>query len=280
VPKLVRGLARGLEIMAALNSQQYATVSEVARKTSLPRVTVFRLLSTLVDTGYVLRSRRGDRYWIASNALKLSAGYQTDAWAAELARPFVDEFNKKIKWPVLLLGVADDAISTLYVSESRFAFHTFREGKRVPLLPSTAGPHYLSSLSKTKRFATLKRLRVKDLEGLSRQIVEARKKGYGARGKGLIPGTCSISAPIYFRGRPLLYLTVVCFRKVHPLDDVIELYLRDTLEEASRIEHHLADQAVAANSLLFASVERIRRSPDVVKQTIKESRSIASRPRT
>lgn len=239
--KLVRGLSRGLEILQAINEQQYISVSELASKTSLPRTTAYRLASTLVAQGYARRSRYGDNYSITNKVLELSAGYDLAARAAEQSRPFINQLSKRIKWPVLVLGVANGTVTTLSVSESQLSYENLREGVKVPLLRTAVGQLHLANLGKEELRNSLQRLRVKDLRNTRMLIDAARKRGFGARDKSFIVGTCSIAVAVRFKGRPLIYLAGVFFRKVCPLDNAIKLYLQELLAEASRIEDHLKD---------------------------------------
>ena len=55
-PDNVRALSRGLNIMRLLNRVGAARVGEIALELGLPRTTVYRLLNTLEEDGYVLYS--------------------------------------------------------------------------------------------------------------------------------------------------------------------------------------------------------------------------------
>ena len=237
--KLVRGLARGLEILQAINEQQYITVSELAAKTSLPRTTAYRLASTLVAQGYARRSRYGDSYSITNKVLELSSGYDLATRAAEQSRPFVNQLSKRIKWPVLVLGVSNGMVNTLCVSESQLSYENLREGVRVPLLRTAVGQLHLASLGKEELRNSLHRLRVKDVRNTRMLIDATRKRGYGIRDRSFVAGTCSIAVSVKFKGRPLVYLAGVFFRKVCPLDNAIKMYLKELLDEAAHIEDHL-----------------------------------------
>ncbi|WP_186151701.1 helix-turn-helix domain-containing protein, partial [Burkholderia gladioli] len=60
----VRGLARGLQVLRALNAMEdgHATSQQLADLTGLHRTTVRRLLETLMEEGFVRRSTSDDSF--------------------------------------------------------------------------------------------------------------------------------------------------------------------------------------------------------------------------
>src|ERR1700735_632976 len=61
----IRALMRGLDALTVLNLRDGATVSEVAQEIHLPRTTVYRILETLCNAGFVFRDAADDRYRLA-----------------------------------------------------------------------------------------------------------------------------------------------------------------------------------------------------------------------
>jgi DNA-binding transcriptional ArsR family regulator len=72
---LVRGLQRGLQVLRVLNEKNYASVLEINRATGLPRTTIYRLLDTLIDAGYVKFGNREEGYCLTVQVRTLSEGY-------------------------------------------------------------------------------------------------------------------------------------------------------------------------------------------------------------
>tara|TARA_B100000315_G_C14552221_1_gene576415 strand:+ start:393 stop:749 length:357 start_codon:yes stop_codon:yes gene_type:complete len=77
---LVRGLQRGLQVLRVLNEKNYASVLEINRATGLPRTTIYRLLDTLIDAGYVKFGNREEGYCLTVQVRTLSEGYTAEAW--------------------------------------------------------------------------------------------------------------------------------------------------------------------------------------------------------
>ena len=71
----IRALMRGLDALTFLNLRAGATVSEVAHEIRLPRTTVYRILETLCNAGFVFRDEADDRYRLTILVRALSDGF-------------------------------------------------------------------------------------------------------------------------------------------------------------------------------------------------------------
>src|SRR6201989_1063217 len=98
----IRALIRGLDALAVLNSRDGATVSEVAHDIRLPRTTVYRILETLSESGFVLRDPADERYRITVRVKGLSTGFEDESWVAVVAVPQMDSLVDEIAWPLHL----------------------------------------------------------------------------------------------------------------------------------------------------------------------------------
>ena len=98
----VRSLERGLSLLVAMNRRKLASASDLAKDTRLPRPTVYRLLDTLCEAGFVSRDSATDRYRPAHGVRSLSDGYLDDEWVSEIAAPMMATFTREHVWPVAL----------------------------------------------------------------------------------------------------------------------------------------------------------------------------------
>ena len=99
----VRSLERGLALLVAMNRRKVASVVELARDTRLPRPTVYRLLETLRQAGFVAYGSSTDRFQLARQVRALSDGFADDEWITEIASPLMAEFTRELVWPVALM---------------------------------------------------------------------------------------------------------------------------------------------------------------------------------
>jgi DNA-binding transcriptional ArsR family regulator len=70
----IRALLRGLQALSVLDPHDGLSVSEAARRAKLPRTTVYRILETLRQGGYVARDD-SERYITTAKAGQLLDGH-------------------------------------------------------------------------------------------------------------------------------------------------------------------------------------------------------------
>ncbi len=138
----IRALMRGLDALTFLNLRDGATVSEVAQEIRLPRTTVYRILETLCNAGFVFRDEADDRYRLTILVRALSDGFDDEAWVTQIAKPFIHDLCREIVWPVAIATLSG---TTMLVRESTdhsspLAIERYSAGFRAPLLATAAGP--------------------------------------------------------------------------------------------------------------------------------------------
>jgi DNA-binding IclR family transcriptional regulator len=88
---LERGL-RVIETIADLGGS--ATLSEIARKTALPKSTAHHLLRSLIEFGYLVRDGEARPYKLGPNLFRLTGRTWTQAQLAEISISFLDELSR------------------------------------------------------------------------------------------------------------------------------------------------------------------------------------------
>src|ERR1035438_8933843 len=106
----IRSLMRGLDALTVLNLCDGATVSEVVQEIRLPRTTVYRILETLCDGGFVYRNSIGDRYRLTIIVRGLSDGFDDEPWVTKIAKPFIYDLSREIVWPVAIATLSGTAM--------------------------------------------------------------------------------------------------------------------------------------------------------------------------
>src|ERR1700685_3898043 len=94
----IRALMRGLDALTVLNLRDGGTVSEVAHEIRLPRTTVYRILETLCDAGFVFRDAADERYRLTIQVRALSDGFDDEAWVTQIAKPGIQDFCAESAW--------------------------------------------------------------------------------------------------------------------------------------------------------------------------------------
>ncbi len=248
----IRALMRGLDTLAVLNLRDGATVSEVVHEIRLPRTTVYRILETLCDAGFVYRDTADDRYRLTILVRGLSDGFDDEAWI-QIAKPFIYELNREVVWPI---AIATPSGTTMLVREttdhvSPLAVERYSAGFRVPLLTSATGLCYLAHAPESQRSALLELLersgkpedRSQTGVELERALQEIRGQGYALRSQ-LRRGVeeMTLSVPVTLQDRGLAALTIRFLAAVVPTVTAVPRFLPKLIACAAKIRDLFSEQ--------------------------------------
>lgn len=144
----VRGLARGLQVLRALNSIESgrATSQQISDAIGLHRTTVRRLLETLVEEGFVRRSTSDDSFRLTLDVRSLSEGFTDDERIATIAPPIMGRLLQRVAWPSDLTTPDGDAMIIRETTHrfSQLSFHRSMVGRRLPILLTASGRAYFA----------------------------------------------------------------------------------------------------------------------------------------
>lgn len=248
--KQVFGLKKGLAVLRALNNHNDATVVEISGLTGLPRPTLYRLLATLQEDGYVDRGPNGNTFRLTIAVRGLAWGYSDEAWVGEIAAPVLNELRREIVWPSDIATYERGAmlIRETTNTTSPLAMLPGRAGHRPPVLTSSLGRAYLSFCDKLERDSILavlsarghrERRAARDLAAVNRMVQETRARGYAIREGGRAPGTTSIAVPVMNKDKILAAINIICIASAIGLDDIVVRYLGPMQKAARQIERAL-----------------------------------------
>ncbi|MFJ3056228.1 DNA-binding transcriptional regulator [Herbaspirillum sp. NPDC087042] len=159
----VRGLARGLQVLKALNSMEggRATSQEISDLTGLHRTTVRRLLETLMEEGFVRRSNSDDSFRLTLAVRSLSEGFTDAERIATVAPPIMGRLLQAVTWPSDLTTPDGDAMIIRETTHrfSPLSFHRAMVGRRLPMLLTAAGRAYFANCPEMEQHEILELLR-------------------------------------------------------------------------------------------------------------------------
>lgn len=134
---LDRGL-RIIEATAAIGGA--ATLSEIARKTGLPRSTTHHLLRALVDFGYLVQDGETRPYTLAPKLFRLTGCTWTNEQLAEISMPFLDELSRRTGEGTSLAILRDGVVTVVAKRESEGPVRVVQEvGARRPIYCTAVG---------------------------------------------------------------------------------------------------------------------------------------------
>ncbi|MGZ5805466.1 MAG: helix-turn-helix domain-containing protein [Xanthobacteraceae bacterium] len=203
----VRSLERGLSLLVAMNRRKLASASDLAKDTRLPRPTVYRLLDTLCEAGFVSRDSATDRYRPAHGVRSLSDGYLDDEWVSEIAAPMMATFTREHVWPVSLFTFEAGKMLVRDTTHrlSSLSIDYGMVGRRMGMLRTAGGLVYLAFCPDNERKVILDLLaqsqdpedfEAREPQRLNGLFKAIRAKGYATQERVINPKAASISVPI------------------------------------------------------------------------------------
>jgi IclR family mhp operon transcriptional activator len=257
----IRALTRGLDALTVLNSRDGATVSEVAQEIRLPRTTVYRILETLCNSGFVFRDAADDRYRLTVEVRRLRHGVDDDAWVSQIAKPHIDELCRDIVWPVSIATLSGSAMMVRESTdhETPLAIERYSAGFRSPLLSSAAGLVFLAYSPEDERNALIDILARSNKEDdkparapraeLQRMLAEIKREGYATSTKPRrLVDEVSLGVPVNSHERVFASLTVRFITSAVPLKTALERFLPKLRQCSAVINTLYSEQQSAAHA--------------------------------
>jgi IclR family transcriptional regulator, mhp operon transcriptional activator len=186
----VAAALRVLEVLAAVNRlRERATVGEIHRQTGFDKATIVRMLETLMQAGYVLRSPSDDRrYRVTGRTLMLCSGFDSHKLIGTIAGPILSELQQSIDWPSDVAIFDGDSMLVIESSREGGALSFNRApGYRGPVLGTSLGLAYLAHTNADELEAFIKVIEedcapwndlVRDRTALKQTLARIRRQGY------------------------------------------------------------------------------------------------------
>ena len=253
----IRALMRGLDALTVLNLRDGATVSEVAHEIRLPRTTVYRILETLCDAGFVFRDGADDRYRLTIQVRALSDGFDDEVWVSQIAKPVIHDLSRDIVWPIAIATLSGTTMLLRECTDhsSPLAIERYSAGFRVPLLTTASGRAYLAFAPLQQRETLIEILARSNKEedkpararaDLSRQLAEIKSLGYATvlRTRRLME-EIALSVPILLDERVIASLTARFASSAVPLKTALERFLPRLRQCAAKIGSQYSELQVS-----------------------------------
>lgn len=190
----------------AIEQTRPLTIQDVCDKLEVNSNMAFRMLSTLVSTGFLSKDNHTGTYTVSLKSLKLSNRALQSMEIRKVAMPTLELLWTQFPLANANLGVRyDDEILIIDRIDSRSIPRThFTPGKKLPFYCSGLGKVLASGLSdedldaliaKTK-FKALTKYTMTDPEQVKQEILKVREEGVGRDCEELSLGDNCVAAPI------------------------------------------------------------------------------------
>ncbi|CAM5359608.1 IclR family transcriptional regulator [Eoetvoesiella caeni] len=137
----VPGLERGLRILSEFSRHTPTlTAPELAKRLDVPRTTVFRLLITLENLGFVERAKNGRDFQLGTAVLKLGFEYLASLSLTELSRPILERLRDELGFSAnLVIRDGRDIVYIQKVASSSLFTSSVHIGTRLPAHATVLG---------------------------------------------------------------------------------------------------------------------------------------------
>jgi len=203
----VPGLARGLHLLMQFNrDERELSGAELSRRLGLPRASVFRMLFTLEQSGFLERCPDGVSYKLGLAVLRLGFELLASMELTEVGRPVIEVLRDRSGFSAhLVVRDARDVVFIAKAAGSNSMFHSIQVGARLPAHATVLGRTLLSDMDMNDLAAlypekTLPAFTPKtptNLPALKVLIDQDRDKGYGVSMGGYETGISTIAAPVF-----------------------------------------------------------------------------------
>ena len=208
VEQMVPALVRGLNVLELLAQEQSElNLRSISTRLDIPRPSLWRILSVLRNSGYILFDpekktyRLGFKFFYLGNILLDGMGFRSEARG--FLKRLVDltgetaELSARIKDQLILIDQVEGPEAIRLFS---------RIGSAYPYFHATApGKVYLAHLSEDKLKCVMSRMGLPKItentitrfQDLERELKRVKKTGYAFDDQEMRLGVCRIAAPVY-----------------------------------------------------------------------------------
>jgi len=200
----LKTLANGLGIITLFNDRNPSmTLNELTKKSCLHRATVYRIVLTLEQLGYI--SREGKAFKLNPSTLNLGYSYLSSLPFFNIAHDLLHDLNKRIGLATSITVLdGEDVVYVSRIHAKRILSISLDIGSRLPAYATSTGHVLISGLrqeqietylTRSKRERITKKT-LTERDDLKNSFKKTREKGYCVSEGWLNDGLISIAIPI------------------------------------------------------------------------------------
>lgn len=243
----VRAVERALEILLAFRpGDKSLTVAELLTRVNLSRPTLYRLLNTLEQAGFLASSGEPQRFHLGRSVAQLAHVWLSDQRIADLAQPVLQGLREATSETVALF--VPDGTYRLCVAELESNQPlSFRRGVgyREKLVRGASGRSILSQMNLSTE--ELRRYLVEpnqDLAALRNDMEQIRAKGFGTSHHELIEGAVAVAAPFFNGANQVAGSLCIFGPSVRVSEDRVEQFARLLKAASTELSRLLGQKTV------------------------------------
>lgn len=224
-----------------------SALADICRAVNLPKATVSRMLSSLIQHGYAFQDPDSRKYHLSMRMFEIGSKVVGVTNIVSVARPYLEQLSRLSEETVHLVARVDDEVVYLYKEEAYNSIVRMSScvGQRAPIYCTGVGKCFLAYVSKEELRRIFSRNKIIKFTNTTITTVgemlmdtaRIRKRGYAIDDEEHELGVRCIAAPILdFYSKPIAAISIAAPVE-HMGDAQIEKYapvLLDTAECISR----------------------------------------------
>jgi len=203
-PYLTATLAKGLDVLEALADTDDASLTELARRLDLSNATLFRILATLADRGYVHKAADTSRYRLTLRSWELGARAAGRLAIRDVARGPMERLARAVnESPHLAVLQGEGVVIVEKVDCDQPVRVDTYVGQRAPAHCSAMGKAILAfapggdeALDATGRLQQFTSTTLTDPVALADELALVRRQGYAVNRGEWREGVCAVAVPL------------------------------------------------------------------------------------
>ncbi|WP_276356680.1 IclR family transcriptional regulator [Cohnella caldifontis] len=237
--RTVRAVERALDILICFTSKSEWGLSEIASEVGLHKSTVFRLMATLEDRGFVIRDEATEKYRLGLRILELSSNLSREGDPSVVLLPGMERLRDEIGETVsLYVRDGNERVRIQAVQSAQAIRRVAPVGARMPLSVGASSKVLLAFAEEPVRkeaMADPAWPASVDRAAYVRQLDEIRAAGYATSFEEREPGAAAVSAPIFNRAGKLAAALAVSGPSNRLTPDVMHRHAPAIMEAAQRM---------------------------------------------
>lgn len=211
------GVVRTIAILETLSRHQSINLEHLAKETTLPKATLLRFLSTLVNLGYVYRDP-SDLYSLTLKMFSVGSHGLEHIDLINVANPIAQELCDTLGETVHMGVLEEEEAVYVLKKESSFTIRMYsRVGKTIPLYCTAIGKVFLSDMTEKELSTYLANVHLKPFtpntlrtsEALRMELAQIRERGWASDNEEHEMGTLCIGSGIRdYTGRVVSAMSV------------------------------------------------------------------------
>ena len=246
----VNSVVRALDLLEALNRRPISTVDDLYGQTGIPKPSIVRLLQTFERRGLVRHAKQHGAYFLTSLVRTLSSGYHSEPRLIEASAALLDDFTRKVKWPLAIAVPESGAVFIRYstIPLSPLSLLHSSLGMRLSLVSRALGRAYLAFCDAQEQEALIALLRksqepedtaARDEAALRTMLKQTRTRGLATRDPRVRTVSNTLAIPIYDQSRVVASVGLTFFSSAMEPDEAIRLYRSELSALSDKISKRL-----------------------------------------